>query len=69
MLELSKEDRKALREAILSAYPDRDSLKIFVDEELNRNLAVVAGDGNHNQVVFQLIQWSIAKGASQLCNE
>lgn len=65
MLELSKEDRKALREAILSAYPDRDSLEMFVDEELNRKLAVVAGYGKHDQVVFELIQWSIAKGYTE----
>ncbi len=62
MLELSKDDRKALREAIQSAYPDRGSLEIFVDDGLNQNLAVVAGDGKHDKVIFELIKWAIAKG-------
>lgn len=62
MLELTKDDRKALREAIQSAYPDRGSLEIFVDDELNQNLAVVAGDGKHDKVIFELIKWAIAKG-------
>ncbi len=62
MLELSKDDRKALREAIQSGYPDRGSLEIFVDDELNQNLAVVAGEGKHDKVIFELIKWAIAKG-------
>ncbi|MBD2115207.1 MULTISPECIES: trypsin-like peptidase domain-containing protein [Cyanophyceae] len=62
MLKLSNDDRKALREAIQSAYPDRASLEIFVDDELNQNLAVVAGDGKHDKVIFDLIKWAIAKG-------
>jgi endonuclease G, mitochondrial len=62
MLNLSKEERRALREAIESAYPDPDDLKIFVDQELSKNLAVVAGSGKHGTVIFNLIQWAIAKG-------
>ncbi len=62
MLNLSKGDRKQLREAIASAYPDPDELRIFVDQELGINLAVVAGGGKHGVVIFNLIQWAIAKG-------
>lgn len=62
MLNLSKDDRKALRQAILSAYPDLGSLEIFVDEALGKNLAAIAGGRNLEQTVFQLIQWSVAKG-------
>lgn len=65
MLELSKDDRKSLREAIQSAYPDPASLEIFVDEELNQNLAVVGGSGRHDQVIFNLIKWAIAKGYAE----
>jgi V8-like Glu-specific endopeptidase len=65
MLELSKDDRKALREAIQSAYPDRASLEIFVDDELNQNLAVVAGYGKQDQVIFELIKWAIARGYTE----
>jgi len=62
VLNLSKEDRKALREAIESAYPDPDDLKIFVEEKLGKNLAVVAGSGKHDTVIFNLIKWAIARG-------
>lgn len=62
MLTLSNNDRKQLREAIESAYPDPEDLRIFVDEQLNRNLAVVGGSGKHSTVIFNLIQWAIAKG-------
>ncbi len=62
MLNLSKDERKQLREAIQSAYPDPDDLEIFVDNELNRSLAVVAGRGKYDKVVFNLIKWAIAKG-------
>jgi len=62
MLNLSKDDRKVLREAIEAAYPDPDDLKIFVDQALDRNLAVIAGSGKYGTVIFNLIQWAIAKG-------
>lgn len=62
MITLASEDRKQLRQAILSAYPDPGELEIFVDEELGENLATIAGRGKHGQVVFELIRWAIAKG-------
>jgi len=62
MLTLSKDDRKQLQGAVESAYPDLDDLRIFVDQGLGRNLAVVAGSGKLGVVIFNLIQWAIAKG-------
>jgi endonuclease G, mitochondrial len=62
MLKLSNDERKQLREAIESTYPDPADLEIFVDENLNKNLAVIAGSGKHSTVVFELIKWAIAKG-------
>jgi endonuclease G, mitochondrial len=62
MLNLSNDDRKHLREAIESTYPDPDDLKIFVGEKLSKNLAVVAGGGKYDNVIFTLIQSAIAKG-------
>jgi endonuclease G, mitochondrial len=62
MLTLSKDDRKALREAMQLVYPSLGSLELFVDEELNRNLAVVGGSGTLDKVIFNLIGWAIAKG-------
>jgi endonuclease G, mitochondrial len=62
MLNLSNDDRKQLREAIESTYPSPADLEIFVDENLNKNLAAIAGSGKHSTVIFELIRWAIAKG-------
>jgi V8-like Glu-specific endopeptidase len=61
MLELSSRDRKVLRGAIETAYPDPDDLSLFVDEELNENLAAIA-TGNLRIKAFDLIQWARARG-------
>lgn len=62
-LNLSNSDRRQLREAIQCAYPDPEDLKIFADEELNQNLAVIAGtSGPYQTITFNLIKWAIAKG-------
>jgi hypothetical protein len=53
-MELSGSDRRKLREAILSAYPNPGELKIMVDEELGENLQAIAGGGNLNQVTIYL---------------
>lgn len=65
MRELLKEERKHLREIIESAYPVPNKLNIFVGEELNENLALIAGGNDHRDVIFNLITWSIAKGRIQ----
>ena len=61
MLNLSNSDRKQLREAIASAYPAPSDLKIFVDDELNQNLALISTADSHTTVIFDLIKWAIAK--------
>lgn len=62
MLNLSKEDRKQLRQAIASAYPQPANLRIFIDDELNQSLALISTADSYNTVIFDVIQWAIAKG-------
>ncbi len=62
MLHLSKDDRKQLRQAIEVAYPQPSSLKTFVNESLDYNLALISTASDHQTVIFELIQWAIAKG-------
>lgn len=62
MLNPSNDDRKQLRGAIASAYPDPADLRIFVDGELNQNLALISTASSHSAVIFDLIRWAIAKG-------
>lgn len=62
MVMLLPDDRKQLRQAIESAYPSPQDLKLFADEELNINLAIVSTADTHRAVIFDLIRWAIAKG-------
>lgn len=54
--------RKAFREALQEAYPSNADLEIFVDEELNENLATVSGGTNLQITAHGLINWARAKG-------
>jgi endonuclease G, mitochondrial len=62
MTELSNQERRQLREAILSAYPSPGDLDIFVSEELDKNLAAIAGGSNLKETAFNLVKWATAKG-------
>lgn len=62
MLNLSKDDRKQLRQAIEVAYPKPSSLERFVDEALGINLALISTAGDHQSVIFDLIKEANAKG-------
>ncbi|MEM7554252.1 MAG: effector-associated domain EAD1-containing protein [Cyanobacteria bacterium P01_A01_bin.84] len=62
MTKLSGEQRKKLRQGLLSAYPSIAELKIMVDDELGHNLDVIAGGNNLQEVVFNLIKTSEAQG-------
>jgi hypothetical protein len=54
--------RQAFRQALQEVYPKPGDLEMFVDEELNENLAVVAGGDNLQLTAFELVQWAKAKG-------
>jgi endonuclease G, mitochondrial len=62
MLNLSSDDRKQLRTAIELAYPRPNDFRVFVDEELNQNLALISTADSHRTVIFDFIKWSISKG-------
>ena len=54
-MKLSGDLRKKIRQAILGAYPSIAKLKMMVDDELGHNLDAIAGGGNLEVVVFNLI--------------
>ena len=60
--ELSGPERKALVEAISSAYPTTSKLKMMVSYELSRNLDSIAGGSNLEEVVFDLIGKAESEG-------
>lgn len=61
-IKLSGQKRKALREAIMSAYPNITQLKMMLSDELDCNLNKIAGGSNLEEVVFQLIYTAEAQG-------
>jgi len=54
--------RKVFREALQEVYPSAAALEVFVDEELNENLATVADGANLQVTAHGLIKWAKAKG-------
>ena len=62
MTKLSGEQRKKLRQGLLSAYPSIPKLKIMVDDKLDHNLDAIAGGSNLQEVVYNLIITAEAEG-------
>ena len=54
--------KKDIFDALLSAYPNQGDLKIMVAFELEENLNEIAGGGNLQDTIFELIKWAEAKG-------
>jgi hypothetical protein len=53
--------RKIFRLALQRVYPNPEDLGIFVDEELNQNLAVIAANSNLQATAHDLVVWAKAK--------
>lgn len=51
-----------LQEALISAYPTRSDLEQMVAYGLSENLAALAGNGNLQQTLFELLRWAEARG-------
>lgn len=65
-MRLNGSERKKLREAIVSAYPSRDDLKILVSDELGENLDTITHANNLKVDAFNLIGWAEARGKIEL---
>ncbi len=61
-MELTGAQGKELREAIISAYPGKEKLKMMVSDELEENLDAIAGGDNLDEIVFSLIEWAQSQG-------
>jgi V8-like Glu-specific endopeptidase len=60
-MRLTGPERKQLRQAIISAYPNLSDLEMMVSEELEWNLSTITLGRNYNKIVFDLIEWTQAK--------
>lgn len=63
MGELLGNDRKELRETILSAFPEPDDFKTFLDEALNQPIDQIASnDKSYSQVVYHVLRNANSQG-------
>lgn len=60
--ELTKEQRKQLREALISAFPSKSKLKMMLLEELDVRLDIVVGGETYDDTVSELILWAEGEG-------
>jgi hypothetical protein len=58
----ANKQRQALRQALEKVYPSANDLRRFASEELNENLATVAGEGKLEDLAFNLIEWALKEG-------
>src|SRR5689334_20990964 len=58
---LSGAQEKDLQDALLAAFPNKDSLNQMVSEGLNQNLTVIAGGDTLAAIAFSLIDWAQAQ--------
>jgi len=63
MLQLSGQQKKQLREALVAAFPRWSELSRFTSDELDLNLAEITGDSQGLETnAFDLVQWASARG-------
>ncbi|MBO9998016.1 MAG: hypothetical protein J7641_03245 [Cyanobacteria bacterium SID2] len=53
-----KEIEREFREALCDSYPNTTELAIFVDDNLEENLAKITTETNLTYIVFKLIKWA-----------
>lgn len=63
MMKLSGHELENLVNSILSAYPTKNDLAMMVKYEFDKNLDVIAGGENLEDIVFKLVtRWAIPRG-------
>ncbi|MCC5622337.1 effector-associated domain EAD1-containing protein [Nostoc sp. CHAB 5715] len=62
MLQLSRQERQQLQEALIDAFPMKSSLEQMLSFELNKNLAMIPGEGSLQEIIFRIIQTAEAEG-------
>lgn len=61
-MSLSGQQRKKLQEALIDAFREKSSLEQMLSYELDKNLDAIAGGGNLEVVVFNLIKTADSQG-------
>jgi len=62
-MELNRTQRRCLRAALISAYPDHGLLGLMLEDELDQKLNLITQDkSNYDITVQELIKWAEAEG-------
>ena len=70
LLQLTVDQRKDLRAALMSAFPSQPSLELMVEDELEESLnQITQGQPNYELAVRDLVKWAEASGKVQLLLE
>lgn len=60
---LTSEQRKELRAALISAFPNPQNLALMVEDELDISLNLITqGEANYEIIVAKLVQWAESHG-------
>lgn len=63
---LTSEQRKELRAALISAFPNSQNLALMVEDELDLSLNLITqGEANYEISMAKLVQWAEAQGKLQ----
>ncbi len=62
---LDNEQRRKLRDALMSAFPNQANLERVVDDKLGISLNTIADSGNYTDIIFNLIKWANSQGRAQ----
>lgn len=61
-LELTGQERKQLREALLSAFPSESDLRYMMYDYFELDLNQISHGGTYQQTVFELVRWAESNG-------
>ena len=64
LLQLTVEQRKALRAALMAAFPSQPQLELMVEDELKEESLnrITQGQSNYELVVRELVKWAESHG-------
>ena len=63
LLQLTPEQRKDLRAALMAAFPSQPELELMVEDELGESLnRITQGQPNYELAVRDLVKWAEAEG-------
>ena len=61
-MQLRGEQFDTVQKALLSGYPDRQSLALMMRIQLEQNIEAICSDSNQAYIILELITWAESSG-------